>query len=83
MFLEVLTPESKVYVGDIKGIQLPGIDGSFEILENHAPMVVALGSGKMKITLTNNEEKIFSITSGFVQTSHNKTAVLAEGVISA
>jgi len=81
MFLEVLTPESKIYVGDIKGIQLPGIDGSFEILENHAPMVAALGNGKMKITLTNNEEKIYSIESGFVQTSNNKTAVLAEGVI--
>ena len=81
MFLEVLTPESKIYVGDIKGIQLPGIDGSFEILENHAPMVAALGNGKMKITLTNNEEKVYSIESGFVQTSNNKTAVLAEGVI--
>lgn len=80
MFLEVLTPESKVYVGEIKGIQLPGIDGSFEILENHAPMVAALGNGKMKITLKSNEEKLFSIESGFVQTSNNKTAVLAEGV---
>ncbi len=32
MFVEVLTPEAKVFVGEAKGIQLPGIDGSFEIL---------------------------------------------------
>lgn len=80
MFLEVLTPEAKVYVGEIKGVQLPGIDGSFEILENHAPMVAALGTGKMKITLNSGEEKTFSIESGFVQTNNNRTAILAEGV---
>lgn len=79
MYVEVLTPEAKVFVGEAKGIQLPGIDGSFEILENHAPLVAALGKGKMKIIISNNEEKFFEIEGGFAQTDKNKTAVLAEG----
>lgn len=81
MFIEVLTPESTIYVGDVKGVQLPGIDGSFEILENHAPLVAALGKGKMKIIVSNNEEKFYEIEGGFAQTDHNKTAVLAEGAV--
>ncbi len=55
MILEVLTPSQKVYSGEVYGIQLPGIEGAFEILENHAPMVAALGEGKMKIIKTKNE----------------------------
>ncbi|MBX9449907.1 MAG: ATP synthase F1 subunit epsilon [Taibaiella sp.] len=81
MFIEVLTPESTIYVGDVKGVQLPGIDGSFEILENHAPLVAALGKGKMKIIVSNNEEQFYEIEGGFAQTDHNKTAVLAEGAV--
>lgn len=81
MFVEVLTPEATIYVGDVKGIQLPGIDGSFEILENHAPLVAALGKGRMKIIVSNNEELFFQIEGGFAQTDNNKTAVLAEGAV--
>lgn len=79
MFVEILTPESTIYVGEVKGIQLPGVDGLFEILENHAPLVAALGKGKMKIMVNSTEEKFFEIEGGFAQTDKNKTAVLAEG----
>lgn len=81
MILEVLTPEATIFVGDVKGVQLPGIDGSFEILENHAPLVAALGKGRMKIIVSANEEKFFEIQGGFAQTEGNKTAVLAEGAV--
>jgi len=43
MQLDILTPEKKIYSGTVYGIQLPGISGSFEILDKHAPMVSALG----------------------------------------
>jgi len=45
MVLEILTPEKMVYTGEVYGVQLPGIGGSFEVLEKHAPMVSALKSG--------------------------------------
>ena len=60
MQLDILTPEAKIFSGQVYGIQLPGVEGSFEILENHAALVAALGEGKMKILKdkTNNESEI-------------------------
>ena len=49
MTLEILTPETKIFSGDVYGVQLPGISGSFELLEKHAPMVSALKNGTLKI----------------------------------
>jgi len=80
MKLEILTPEHKVFSGEVFGIQLPGVEGSFEILQHHAPMVAALGEGKMKILKDkHNNAETYRINSGFVETLNNKTTVLLEG----
>ena len=79
MQLEILTPEHKVFSGNVYGVQLPGVEGSFEILQNHAPMVAALGVGKMKILKDKNNNETYNITGGFVETLHNRTTVLLEG----
>ena len=79
MQLDILTPEHKVYSGNVYGIQLPGIEGSFEILENHAPIIATLGSGKMKILKDKNTTEMYEITGGFVEVLNNKTSVLIEG----
>ena len=51
MHIEILTPERKLFSGDAYGVQLPGVSGSFEVLEKHAPLVSALGNGVVKILL--------------------------------
>ena len=79
MTLEILTPETKVYSGDVYGIQLPGIEGSFEILDKHAPLVAALGKGNISILKTKTDVANYKIESGFVEVLHNKTTVLVEG----
>lgn len=81
MQLEILTPEKAIYSGQVYGVQLPGVEGSFEILENHAAMVSALGSGKMKIIIDKAQTKteIFQIAGGFVEVLNNKASVLLEG----
>jgi F-type H+-transporting ATPase subunit epsilon len=81
MHLEILSPEKKLYAGDVYGVQLPGISGSFEILEKHAPMVSALRNGTMKVLLDKSGTKIsrFSITGGFMEVLQNKVTVLVEG----
>lgn len=38
MTLEILTPERKLFSGEVYGVQMPGISGSFEVLEKHAPL---------------------------------------------
>jgi F-type H+-transporting ATPase subunit epsilon len=78
MELEILTPEQKIYSGNVYGIQLPGIQGSFEILEKHAPMIASLGAGKMKILKDKSNTELFEITGGFAEVVNNKVSVLIE-----
>jgi F-type H+-transporting ATPase subunit epsilon len=78
MQLEILTPEHKVYTGNVYGIQLPGAEGSFEILDKHAPMIASLGKGKMKIIKDKNNIEVYEISGGFVEMIHNKASVLIE-----
>jgi F-type H+-transporting ATPase subunit epsilon len=79
MNLEILTPESKIFSGDVYGVQLPGISGSFELLDKHAPMVSALKDGKLKILKDKNSGSSYTIQSGFVEVLNNKVTVLVEG----
>ena len=79
MTLEILTPERKIFSGEVYGVQLPGIDGSFEVLEKHAPLVSALKAGKLKILKDKHATALFNIQTGFVEVLNNKTTVLVEG----
>lgn len=79
MKLEILTPEKKLYSGDVYGVQLPGITGLFEVLDKHAPLVSALGKGNLKILKGKSETESYSIQSGFVEVLNNKVTVLVEG----
>ena len=79
MNLEILTPEKKIFSGEVYGVQLPGISGSFEILDKHAPMVGALKAGSLKILTDKVATSSFSILSGFVEVLNNKTIILVEG----
>jgi len=82
MNLEILTPEKKVFSGDVYGVQLPGITGSFEVLEKHAPLVSALKNGRLKILKDkNNHLAFFDIQGGFVEVINNNVSVLVEGAI--
>ena len=79
MVLEILTPEKKLFSGEVYGVQLPGIAGLFEILDKHAPMVSALKAGKLKILKDKSATISYSIQSGFAEVLNNKTTVLIEG----
>jgi F-type H+-transporting ATPase subunit epsilon len=80
MNLEILTPEKKLFSGNVYGVQLPGITGLFEVLDKHAPLVSALKSGRLKILKDkNNHLSFFDIQSGFVEVINNNVTVLVEG----
>ena len=79
MNLEILTPERKLFSDDVYGVQLPGITGLFEVLDQHAPLVSALGKGNVKILKDKNTNETYSIQSGFVEVLNNKVTVLVEG----
>ncbi|MCO5233332.1 MAG: ATP synthase F1 subunit epsilon [Chitinophagales bacterium] len=79
MQLDILTPEGKVYSGEADAVQLPGLDGLFQILNNHAPLIAALAEGVVKVQ-SKNEKKTFNIKTGIVEVFNNKISVLTEGV---
>jgi len=80
MQLDIVTPDDQIYSGEIKLVKLPGVDGSFEILKNHAPLISTLEKGKIKIIEENNEVKFFEIADGVVEVQNNKVIVLAGSV---
>ena len=81
MKLEILTPDKKIYSGDVYGVQLPGISGLFEVLDKHAPMVSALKMGTLKILVDKTSTALYDIQGGFVEVLNNKAMVLVEGAV--
>jgi F-type H+-transporting ATPase subunit epsilon len=80
MTLEILTPERKLFSGEVYGVQMPGITGSFEVLDKHAPLVSALKAGRVKVLRDKqNHVANFDIQGGFVEVLNNKATVLVEG----
>lgn len=79
MRLTIITPDQSVFEGDIASVTVPGTAGAFEVLENHAPIVSTLESGKV-IVRTGKGEDIFEIIGGVVEVIHNRVTVLAEGI---
>jgi F-type H+-transporting ATPase subunit epsilon len=80
MTLEILTPERKLFSGEVYGVQMPGISGSFEVLDKHAPLVSALKTGRVKVLRDKqNHAAYYDIQGGFVEVLNNKVTVLVEG----
>lgn len=79
MQVEILTPEKKLYNGEARAVQFPGVTGSFQVLDNHAPIISALKEGVLKVDDAKGSHK-FNIKAGFVEVLNNKVTVLLEGV---
>lgn len=80
MHLEIITPEKKLFTGEVKLVQVPGSSGSFEILTNHAPIISTLDVGKIKIINPEGETKFFDIGGGVIEAKQNNIIILAESV---
>ncbi len=77
MFLEIISPEKTLFEGEVESVILPGSDGSFGILKNHAAMISALQSGDVKITDKDKKEQKISINGGTVEVLDDNIIVLA------
>ena len=92
MHLEIISPEAKLFEGEIASIILPGSAGSFQLLNNHAPIVSSLSSGTVKIfgkikLIKDHSDKfiddsdqvtLFKISSGTVEMNNNKVILLSD-----
>ena len=80
MQIDILSPEQNLYSGEIEYVKLPGISGSFEVLKNHAPLISALGEGKLIVRGDDGLQE-FHIKNGIVEVLNNKISVLTEGLL--
>lgn len=78
MKIEIVTPDSTIYEGEVSLAQFPGLDGSFEVLNNHAPMIAALKKGKIKVIEAKKNTLFFDVNGGVVEVLKNNIQVLAE-----
>ena len=79
MFLEIITPDKKVFEGEVDSVSVPGSKGSFQMLNKHASIISTLINGKVRVKSKNNEE-IFEVKGGVVEMQDNKVIILAESV---
>ncbi|NTW63952.1 MAG: ATP synthase F1 subunit epsilon [Chlorobiaceae bacterium] len=78
--IEIVTPQQQYFSGEIQSIIAPGQDGLFQVLKSHAPLLSALKSGTVRLTLANKSEKTFTISDGFFEVSNNKAILLTEEI---
>ena len=79
MHLEIITPDKKVYSGEVTSVSVPGSLGRFEMLKDHAPIISTLLNGKVKIK-DKEGVKTFDVKGGVVENLKNNIVILAESV---
>ena len=89
MFLEIVSPEKTLFTGDVTSVHVPGTEGSFQILNNHAPIVSTLKKGSIilkgnfdskseNLDIHNNSEASLDIQSGVIEMKKNKLIILVD-----
>ncbi len=82
MHLEIITPDKKIFEGEVTLATFPGADGSFQVLNNHAPLISLLKDGVLEYKAKDTTHQI-KITGGVVEVLKNKVVVLADGIAAA
>jgi F-type H+-transporting ATPase subunit epsilon len=80
MLLEILTPEKKIFEGDVVIATFPGADGSFQVMDNHAPLISLLSEGIVEYKIKTGGSDRIKITGGVVEVLKNKVILLADGI---
>ena len=80
MQLEIITPDKKVYEGEVKLVRVPGSKGSFEVLKNHAPIISTLTKGGIKVIDKSDKTMVYDIGGGVIEVKNDRIIILAESV---
>ncbi|MEM7367592.1 MAG: ATP synthase F1 subunit epsilon [Bacteroidota bacterium] len=79
--LEIVTPEASIFAGSVQSVQVPGSDGSFQVLVNHAPIISTLGKGKVKLVKEDGEAVSYDTEDGVIEVLKNKAIILVEKLL--
>jgi F-type H+-transporting ATPase subunit epsilon len=80
MKIEIITPDRKVFDGEIKSVRVPGKKGSFQVLKDHAPIISTLENGSVRMIDQEDKEIIYEISGGVIEVRANKIILLADSV---
>ncbi len=93
MKLEIITPEASIFSGEVTSVTLPGLDGIFQVLNDHAPIISSLNAGEVKmetdgkldstklnenVNVENGNSLSVTIKGGIAELMNNKLILLAE-----
>lgn len=86
--VDIVTPDEHAFQGGANGVRAPGVEGSFEVRKDHAPLIAAFGIGPLIVKTQNAHEYadmhddrvVFATSGGFLEIVENKVTVLAETV---
>jgi F-type H+-transporting ATPase subunit epsilon len=80
MKIEIITPDKKIFEGEIKSVRVPGKKGSFQVLKDHAPIISTLETGLVRMVDQGNNELVYEIGGGVIEVKANKIILLADSV---
>jgi F-type H+-transporting ATPase subunit epsilon len=80
MKIEIITPDKRIFEGEIKSVRVPGKKGSFQVLKDHAPIISTLDKGQVNIIDEQNNEINYDISGGVIEVKANKIILLADSV---
>lgn len=78
LYVEIVAPDRNAFRGEATSFRAPGVEGSFEVLYNHAPMIAATGVGPVTITTPSGETVEFATSGGFVEILDNRVIMVTE-----
>ena len=78
MIVDVITPDKTLFSGNLVMVKVPGIDGSFEVLDHHAPLVSILVKGVVVLTDDMKKSQEIEINGGVIEVNNNTVKILAE-----
>ena len=81
MHIEIITPDTTVFQGEIAKVRVPGKKGSFQVLNDHAPIISTLEKGQVIMVSPSGEEKIFEIDGGVIEVKNNNIILLIETIL--
>ncbi|RPH32525.1 F0F1 ATP synthase subunit epsilon [bacterium] len=78
--LEIVGPDKVVFKSEATSLTAPGVDGMFQVLYNHAPLLAQLGIGRMTIKTVEGKDSDYAVSGGFVEVRNNQVVVLVDTV---
>ena len=81
MKLEIVTPTGLIFDGDVKMVTLPGKEGEFGVLPQHAQLVSLLDAGLITIENSDGSETTVAVNGGYVKVDENKVSCIVDGAV--